>query len=114
MNSIASSLKIAMKMMRPISTSTGDVIGIAIDLLSEDDKYIRLYLNGNLREQFDLKSFRGSLFPSIWLPAASNEDDDASPIEAYFAHDEAHFQQRSPNAKFVQLPSILPAGATIV
>jgi len=114
-NGSASSLKIAMKMMRPIPTSTGDVIGIAIDLASEDDKYIKIYLNGNFQEQFDLKSFRGSLFPSIWLPAASKEEDDtAPPIEAYFAHDEAHFQQRSPHAKFVPLPSILPAGATVV
>mmetsp|Transcript_18734 Transcript_18734/g.26425 ORF Transcript_18734/g.26425 Transcript_18734/m.26425 type:complete len:101 (+) Transcript_18734:40-342(+) len=100
-----------MKMMRPIATSTGHVIGIAIDLQSEEEKRIKLYLNGSLQEEFELKSFRGSLFPSIWLPATG---EDTPSIEAFFAHDEGHFQQRSPHAKYIPLPSILPAGATIV
>lgn len=93
----ASSLKMATKLMRPLTTASGDTVGVAIDLRTEKPM-VQLYLNGELMEEFLLKHFRGAVYPSIWLPPESN-----GTVVVTFVHNESHFRELSPHARFLPL-----------
>uniref|UniRef100_A0A7S2R1B1 B30.2/SPRY domain-containing protein n=1 Tax=Eucampia antarctica TaxID=49252 RepID=A0A7S2R1B1_9STRA len=64
----ATSLVLATKLMRSFgSLLNGDTVGVYVDLKSQP-KSIQLYRNGVKVDDFDLKRFRGKVYPAIWLP----------------------------------------------
>lgn len=92
----ASSLKLATKLMRTVRANPGDTIGVAIDMGAEKP-FIKLLLNGELQDEFFLGRFRGSVFPSLWLPKPDGS------ATATFVVDEASFGFKSPGANFLPL-----------
>lgn len=64
----ASSLILATKLMTSMGGLVdGDVVGVCTDLKSFP-KSIQIYLNGKKIDEFDLKRYRGTVYPAIWLP----------------------------------------------
>lgn len=102
----ASSLKLATKLMRTVISNPGDTIGVAIDL-SSATPFVKLLLNGELKEEFVLGRFRGSVFPSIWLPKPDGT------AMATFVVDEANFCCKSPGPIFLPMSVASARGGSI-
>lgn len=96
----ASSLKLATKLMRTVSACPGDTVGVTINLKVENP-FVQLFLNGELQEEFRLGRFRGSLYPSIWLPGP-----DGTAPSVTFIHSGSEFRQLSPGAQFLPLEGL--------
>ena len=99
-NAAASSLKLATKLMRTVSACPGDTVGVTINLKVENP-FVQLFLNGELQEEFRLGRFRGSLYPSIWLPGP-----DGTAPSVTFIHSGSEFRQLSPGAQFLPLEGL--------
>mmetsp|Transcript_10913 Transcript_10913/g.32304 ORF Transcript_10913/g.32304 Transcript_10913/m.32304 type:complete len:94 (+) Transcript_10913:369-650(+) len=92
--------------MRTVHANSRDVIGVAIDL-SAEKPFIQLFLNGELQEEFLLGRFRGSVYPSIWLPKADGT------ATATLVVEEANFRHKSPRAAFLPLKVATARGGSI-
>lgn len=82
--------------MKVIECQNGDVIGVAIQ--QSDLPMIQFTLNGEMLYDVAINRFRGTVFPSIFLP--DNTDDDVGELKATVVLEESKFEHISPAAKF--------------
>uniref|UniRef100_A0A7S2HKG8 SPRY domain-containing protein n=1 Tax=Helicotheca tamesis TaxID=374047 RepID=A0A7S2HKG8_9STRA len=100
-------LKQCTKLMKELpNISHDDTVGVAIQLKSNDPTggklskpTMQLYINGELKETFDLGRFRGEIYPAVWLPSSFGEGG-GKDVVVTFVHDEREFKQLSPHARF--------------
>lgn len=78
-------------LMRPVPVSNGDVVGVAVQ--QSDLPMVQFLLNGEPLHSLAVNRFRGSVYPSIYLP--ENEG-----LVARVVFTERDFQQLSPHARF--------------
>ncbi|GKZ00588.1 hypothetical protein MPSEU_001011000 [Mayamaea pseudoterrestris] len=79
------------EMMRNIKVKHGDTIGVAVQ--QDDLPMIQFLLNGEPLHDISINKFRGSVYPSIFLP----ENDGLS---ARFVFAESSFKEMPPGARF--------------
>ena len=77
--------------MRPIPVKDGDVVGIAVQ--QSDLPMVQFLLNGEPLHSLSVNRFRGSVYPSVYLP-----ENEGLRLKLVFA--ERDFQQLSPHARF--------------
>lgn len=78
-------------LMKKINVSDGDVVGIAVQ--QNDLPMVQFTVNGEPRHDLAVNRFRGTVFPSIYLP--ENEG-----LAVRLVFDEASFKQLAPNVRF--------------
>lgn len=77
--------------MRKIEVSSGDVVGIAVQ--QDDLPMVQFLLNGEPLHELAVNRFRGSVYPSVWLPESEG-------LSVQLVFIESEFQQLSPHARF--------------
>ena len=77
--------------MRTIQVTHGDTIGIAVQ--QDDLPMIQFLQNGEPLHNLSINKFRGTVFPSAFLP--ENEG-----LSLRFVFDESSFQQMPPGVRF--------------
>ena len=77
--------------MRKIQVKHGDTIGIAVQ--QDDLPMIQFLQNGEPLHNLSINKFRGTVFPSVFLP--ENER-----LSLRFVFDESNFQQMPPGVRF--------------
>ena len=92
-------------LMRPISKLRhGDVIGIAVQ--QSDLPMIQMLLNGEPLMECTINRFRGTVYPSLYIPPGAGGEgdrleDEGITLTAVF--DEDNFKEMSPHARFSPL-----------
>ena len=75
---------------------SNDVIGVAVQ--QSDLPMIQFLLNGELLHELAINRFRGTVYPSIYMP--SSKQDEEGPVKVSLVLAESQFKQMSPNARF--------------
>lgn len=85
--------------MRCVEVRDGDVVGIAMQ--QSDLPMLQLMLNGEILHLSSINRFKGIVYPSILLPAQS--DDDSTKLSVDFVPSEEEFKFSAPGAKYVPI-----------
>jgi hypothetical protein len=75
--------------MKKITVKEGDIVGVAVQ--QSDLPMIQFLLNGEPLHDLSIHRFRGSVYPSVYLP----ED-----VSIKLVFDESEFEQMSPSSRF--------------
>ena len=86
----------------------GDTVGVAVQ--QSDLPMIQFLVNGEPLHQLAINRFRGTVYPSIWLPVIQTNDDskeygENSEFSATIIFDEDKFRELAPHARFGPLIS---------
>ena len=86
--------------MRKIEVQDGDVVGVAVQ--QSDLPMVQFLLNGEVLHESAINRFRGTVYPSLYLPkvAITSESESESSVTVDLVLDEAKFQQMSPGPRF--------------
>jgi hypothetical protein len=98
-------------MMKAVQVKTDDTVGVAVQ--QSDLPMIQFLLNGEPLHELAINRFRGLVYPSIYLPETTTNNDnnkgsDNSDIQIHLQMNEDGFRQMSPHARFG--PVILARG----
>jgi hypothetical protein len=77
--------------MRKLQIQDDDTIGVAVQ--QSDLPMVQFLINGEPVHEVAINRFRGTIFPSVFLPAGEN-------IKVTLAFDENNFRQFPPHARF--------------
>ncbi len=80
--------------MRKIIVSNEDTVGVAVQ--QSDLPMVQFLLNGKPLHELAINRFRGTVYPSIYLPPESIDRG----LKATIVLNEKDFQQLSPHARF--------------
>jgi hypothetical protein len=83
--------------MRRIPVENGDVIGVAVQ--QSDLPMVQFTLNGEALHISAITRFRGTVYPSVFLPDKAND----LKAEVTLVTDEQEFRQKSPGDRFLPL-----------
>jgi hypothetical protein len=78
-------------LMRKVTVTKGDIVGVSVQ--QSDLPMVQFALNGEPIHELAVNRFRGTVYPSIYLPGS-----DGISIKLVFT--ESDFQQMSPHARF--------------
>mmetsp|Transcript_2905 Transcript_2905/g.4249 ORF Transcript_2905/g.4249 Transcript_2905/m.4249 type:complete len:219 (-) Transcript_2905:691-1347(-) len=84
------------ELMSEIEVSDGDTVGVAIQQV--DLPMIQFLLNGEPLHEVAINRFRGTVYPSVFIPA--KEEESSPNIAATLVTDEGSFKEMSPHARF--------------
>jgi hypothetical protein len=95
-------------MMKEVKVTTDDTVGVAVQ--QSDLPMIQFLLNGEPLHELAINRFRGMVYPSIYVPEATSNNDNTngSDIQIHLEMNENGFRQMSPHARFG--PVILARG----
>lgn len=79
--------------MRTISVSNEDTVGIAVQ--QSDLPMVQFFQNGEPLHDLAINRFRGTVYPSIYLSAATSEG-----LSVGMVFNESDFQEMAPNVRF--------------
>lgn len=87
-------------MMRKIAVSNEDVLGVAVQ--QSDLPMVQFLLNGKPMHELAINRFRGTVYPSIYLPPPPPESatENKSGLKVTLVLSEKDFKQLSPHARF--------------
>lgn len=77
--------------MKKVFIEDGDTVGVAVQ--QSDLPMIQFFVNGEPLHDLAINRFRGTVYPSIQLPAGEN-------VKAALVLDESEFRQEPPHVRF--------------